>query len=66
MIGRFEGLLLKQPGKTTLRTKEGSSAVQEAIDYLKRLGAVRELRWNNELYTASREHVLDIGSKGLV
>jgi uncharacterized protein YkwD len=33
---------------------------------LKRLGAVRELRWNNELYTAAREHVLDIGPKGLV
>ena len=53
MLARFEGLLMKQPGKTTLRTKEGASAVQEAIEYLKRLVAVRDLRWNNELYTAS-------------
>lgn len=66
MLGRFEGLLMKQPGKTTLRTKEGASAVNEAIEYLKRLQSVRELRWNEELYTAAREHVTDIGPKGLV
>lgn len=34
MLSRFEGDLLKQPGKTTLRTKEGPAAVQEAMDYL--------------------------------
>ena len=34
MLNRFEGDLLKQPGKTTLRTKEGKSAVNEAIEYL--------------------------------
>ena len=37
MIGRFEANnLLKQPGKTTLRTKEGPAAVNEAIDFLNR------------------------------
>ena len=66
MLGRFEGLLLKQPGKTTLRTKEGPAAVQDAIEYLNRQKGVRELRWNEELYTAAREHVQDIGPKGLV
>ena len=66
MLGRFEGLLVKSPGKTTLRTKEGAAAVQEAIEYLNRMTAVNPVRWNDCLYTASREHVLDIGPKGLV
>ena len=57
MQGRFEGFLMKQPGRITLRTKEGATAVQEAIEYLNHLQPVRELRWNNELYVASREHV---------
>ena len=48
---------MKQPGRITLRTKEGAPAVQEAIEYLNHLQPVRELKWNNELYIASREHV---------
>jgi len=28
---------MKQPGKTTLRTKEGTPAVKEAIEYLSKL-----------------------------
>ena len=36
MLGRFEGDLLKNPGKTTLRTKEGPAAVQECIENLKK------------------------------
>lgn len=31
MMEQFDGLLLKRPGKVTLRTKEGKDAVQEAI-----------------------------------
>ena len=66
MLGRFEGFLMKQPGKTTLRTKEGAPAVKEAIEYLSKLTPNRELKWHNELYTAARQHVVDIGPKGLV
>ena len=57
---------MKQPGRVTLRTKEGAPAVLEAIEYLSKLQPVRELKWNNELYVAAREHVQDIGPKGLV
>lgn len=57
---------MKQPGKTTLRTKEGVPAVKEAIEYLSKLAPTRELKWHNELYTAARQHVVDIGPKGLV
>ena len=34
MIEQFDGMLLKRPGKVTLRTKEGAPAVQEAIAFL--------------------------------
>ena len=67
MLQRFEqGTLLKQPGKTTLRTKEGPAAVNEAIEYLSRLSPVLALKWNDELGKAAREHVIDTGAKGLV
>ena len=65
-LGRFEGDLLKRPGKTTLRTKEGPAAVQEAIEYLNRIEPVRTLRFNEELGKAARDHTTDIGPKGLV
>ena len=65
-LSRFEGDLLKQPGKTTLRTKEGASAVQEAIEHLNKQQPVRTLRFNEELAKAARDHVVDTGPKGLV
>ena len=34
MKTKFEGMLLKQPGKTSLRTKEGVAAVEDAIKFL--------------------------------
>ena len=66
MLSRFDGDLLKQPGKTTLRTKEGPSAVNEAIEYLGRTESARQLRWSGELCKAARDHVVDTGPKGLV
>lgn len=33
-VNRFDGFLMKQPGKTTLRTKEGVAAVKAAIEFL--------------------------------
>lgn len=35
MLEQFDGMLLKRPGKVTLRTKEGKDAVNEAIKFLK-------------------------------
>eukprot|EP00356_Strombidium_inclinatum_P010906 CAMPEP_0170491946 /NCGR_PEP_ID=MMETSP0208-20121228/11391_1 /TAXON_ID=197538 /ORGANISM="Strombidium inclinatum, Strain S3" /LENGTH=36 /DNA_ID= /DNA_START= /DNA_END= /DNA_ORIENTATION= len=35
MSEKFDGMLLKRPGKVTLRTKEGVDAVNEAIEFLK-------------------------------
>lgn len=66
MESRFEGFLMKQPGKTTLRTKEGVDAVREAIKFLGQQQPKRQLNWNNELYLAAKQHVSDTGVKGLV
>ena len=67
MLSRFEqNNLLKQPGKTTLRTKEGPAAVNEAIEYLNRLAPVPLLKWNEELGQAAQDHAKDSGPKGLV
>ena len=49
--------LLKQPGKTTLRTKEGQEAVKEAIEYLKKIEPVGALRFNAELAKVAKAHI---------
>lgn len=36
MLNKFEGLLLKTEGKTSIRTKEGTAAVHEAMEFLSR------------------------------
>ena len=66
LIAKFEGDLLKEPGKTTLRTKEGPTAVSEAIEYLKRIEPCGALRFNVELAKVARAHISDCGPKGLV
>lgn len=57
---------MKQPGKTTLRTKEGVDAVKAAIKFLNEAKPVREIKWHTDLYAAAKQHVQDIGPKGLV
>ena len=66
MLDRFEGDLLKNPGKTTLRTKEGPEAVRECIESLNKQEPCRPLHWNTELAQAAKDHVMDIGPKGMV
>lgn len=56
-INRFDGFLMKQPGKTTLRTKEGVAAVKAAIEFLNQAKPVREIKWHTDLYAAAKQHV---------
>lgn len=67
MILKFDGDLYKRGGdRPNLRTKEGAKAVEEAIKALERISTGLEpLIWSKELAQAAREHVNDIGSKGL-
>ena len=66
MVDLFDGMLLKRPGRVTLRTKEGSDAVKEAIEFLKAKTELQPLRWCNEVAQASKDHADDIGKKGLI
>lgn len=66
MKGQFDNMLLKRPGKVTLRTKEGVDAVNDAIEYIKTLSAMQPLRWCDQVAEASKAHVNDIGPKGLI
>jgi hypothetical protein len=49
MLEYFDGMLLKRPGKVTLRTKEGAEAVKDAIHWLKQASPVQPLRWCQEV-----------------
>ena len=66
MKTKFDGMLLKRPGKVTLRTKEGVEAVNEAIKFLENQTQIQPLRWCDEIASASKDHATDIGPKGLI
>ena len=57
---------LKRPGRTTLRTKEGKKAVEEAIKFLEEQEPRPQLKFSPEMLEASKAHVEDIGPLGLM
>jgi len=59
MIPKFDGLLYKNPGQITLRTKEGIPAVVEAINFLQTQKPVHTLTWDDNLQRAAMDHVND-------
>jgi len=67
MLNNFENKLdyRKGNGRPTIRTKEGPSAILEAIEFISQKQPVKPLKWSQELSEASKSHVLDIGPKGL-
>ena len=58
--------LNRSDGRPTLQTKEGIVAVKEAIAILKAFKPCNALNWNSNIANACRDHVNDIGPKGLV
>lgn len=64
-LANFKGKTIWMPGvKVGENTEEGPAAVVEAIEFLKKMTPIRELRWSAELAKASRDHVNDQGPKG--
>ena len=63
---KFEGKVLQVEGRANLRTQEGVEAVKEAIEFLKKAGSNPPLKWNEDLQKAAKEHVDDIGPKGMI
>jgi len=47
------------------RSFEGLHALEECIKIFRSLTPVKPLNWDNSLFMAARDHVLDIGNLGL-
>ncbi|MFO1471037.1 MAG: CAP domain-containing protein [Turneriella sp.] len=62
----FEGNLVKRPGQPDLQTNEGTSAVDEAIGFLKKQEALGALRPSKGMSKAAKDHVRDQGPTGQV
>ena len=62
----YRGKMLHLPGQLPLKTKEGTTAVREVIKALRSLPARPALKKVEGLDKAARDHVRDIGPKGLV
>ncbi|CAD8126105.1 unnamed protein product [Paramecium sonneborni] len=66
LLKYFKGKSFYKPGEIVLLTNEGDLAVKECIEFLNNQKGVGELKWSKGLESAARDHVKDIGSKGLI
>jgi hypothetical protein len=51
-----EELLLSRDNHITLRTKEGTAAVKEAIEFLKKQDVRSKLKWSDQVAKAAEDH----------
>lgn len=66
MKNNFDGFLYNRgEDRPKVRTLEGVKAVDEAILVLQKMEAVPPFTWNDFLFKIAKEHVIDIGRKGL-
>ena len=63
-LRHYDGTLLRVPGATPIRTREGARAVREAIRVLRGLKPIAPLVHAPGLSRAAREHVRDQGRRG--
>ena len=61
----FKNKIYHIPGEEPIQTFEGGKAVKEAIQFLKTQKPVQELNLSAEIQKACKDHVDDIGPKGL-
>ena len=60
----YDGKLIKMPGEVPVMTREGVSAVKEAIRYLKSVEPVGQLRAARGLSLAAKDHLKDQSQSG--
>lgn len=61
----YRGKLYKIPGKAPIETEEGEAAIADAIEFLQKQPALKELNYSPGMSHAARDHVMDLGEKGL-
>ena len=61
----FRQKIFHPPGEDPIQTYEGTEAIDDAIQFLKTQKPVEKLEYNDGIAQACKDHVLDIGSKGL-
>ena len=61
----FKDKLYHHPCENAIMTYDGSEGVEEAIQYLKTLKPLHPLTYSEEISKACRDHIADIGPKGL-
>ena len=61
----FSNKIYHPPGEDPIQTYEGADAIDEAIQFLKTQKPVNELEYNDNIALACKDHVNDIGTKGL-
>ncbi len=64
LLPLFDGTLLKERGRTPVRTQEGRAAVREAVAFLEAQPRLAPLTFSEGLAKAARDHVRDQGPKG--
>jgi hypothetical protein len=62
----FYGKELRRPGEIPLSTKEGQTALNEAIRFMKKATPVPKLRWSEGMARGARDHVEAQGNTGTV
>ena len=58
--------ILSEPNKVQIQMVEGIEAFNEAINFLKKIKSLEPLKWDENLAKSAKEHVEDIGPKGLL
>ena len=65
--GEMTKRLKRDDKRSTIMTKEGPKAVQEAIEFLKNQPRITDrLNWSNRMCECSKQHTSDIGQKGVI
>ena len=64
-LNHFREKIYHKPGEDPIQTYEGPDAIEEAIDFLKNQKPVCKLNYNEHISLACKDHVHDIGVKGL-
>ena len=65
LLPHFKDKVFTIPGEEPIQTFEGITAVEEAIDFLKSQKPVKELTLNEDISKACKDHLEDIGPKGM-